>query len=83
MATGVIAAATPPAATASVSVGAGHTLAAIPSTGVGTNVAVYDGNMNSSDMPGLLSAAGIRTVRYPGGGYSDGYRWETNAVDGG
>ncbi|NUP43941.1 MAG: alpha-L-arabinofuranosidase [Streptomyces sp.] len=77
---------TPPASaatTATVTVNAGQTLATIPATGVGGNVAVYDGNMNSSDMPGLLSAAGIKTVRYPGGGYADGYHWQTNTVDGG
>jgi hypothetical protein len=71
------------AVTASVSVNAGQALATIPSTGVGVNAAVYDGNMNSSDIPGLLSAAGMKVVRYPGGGYADGYHWQTNTVDGG
>jgi hypothetical protein len=76
----------PPASAAtgvSVSIDAGRALATIQTTGVGTNVAVYDGNMNRSDVPGLLSAAGIGIVRYPGGGYSDGYHWQTNTVQGG
>ncbi|MBM9503008.1 cellulose binding domain-containing protein [Actinacidiphila acididurans] len=71
------------AVTASVSVDAGKSLATIPSTGVGTNVAVYDGNMNQSAVPGLLGAAGIDSVRYPGGSYGDIYHWQTNTTDGG
>jgi hypothetical protein len=71
------------AVTASVSVNAGQTLATLPSAGVGTNVAVYDGNMNSSAVSGLLSAGGIKSVRYPGGSYADIYHWKTNTADGG
>ncbi|WP_055588742.1 cellulose binding domain-containing protein [Streptacidiphilus griseoplanus] len=71
------------AVTASVSVDAGQRLATIPATGVGTNVAVYDGNMNHSAVPGLLNAAGIKTVRYPGGSYADIYHWQTNTTEGG
>ncbi len=85
-AVGAIATTTSPAAaatTASVSVNAGQTLATFSSVGVGTNVAVYDGNMNGSSIPGLLSSAGIKAVRYPGGSYSDTYHWQTNTVDGG
>src|SRR5437868_6408448 len=86
VATGAVAAATLPASAASaasVSVNAGQTLATIPSTGIGTNVAVYDADMNGPEIPGLLSAMGTGMVRYPGGGYSDGYHWQTNTVDGG
>jgi hypothetical protein len=86
VAAGVVAAATLPASAASaasVSVNAGQALATIPSTGVGMNVAVYDGNMNGPNIPGLLSAAGVGLIRYPGGGYADGYHWQTNTVDGG
>lgn len=71
------------AVTASVSVDAGRTLATMPSAGVGTNVAVYDGNMNDSAVPGLVSAAGIKAVRYPGGSYADIYHWQTNTTEGG
>jgi hypothetical protein len=71
------------ATTASVTVDAGQVLATVPSAGVGTNVAVYDGNMNDSAVPGLLSAAGIKAVRYPGGSYSDIYHWQNNTTDGG
>src|ERR1700736_4767505 len=71
------------ASTASVSVNTGQALATIPPTGVGMNVAVYDGNMNSAVTPGLLSAAGFGMVRYPGGSYSDNYHWQTNTVTSG
>ncbi|GAB2885932.1 LPXTG cell wall anchor domain-containing protein [Streptomyces mayteni] len=85
-AAGSITAAAPPAPaaiTASVSVDAGDALATIPDTGVGMNVAVYDGNMNHPAIPGLLSDAGVGMVRYPGGSYADGYHWETHTVEGG
>jgi hypothetical protein len=83
---GAIAAPAPHAAaatTASVTVNAGQALAKIPATGVGTNVAVYDGNMNRSDIPGLLKTGGFGVVRYPGGSYSDIYHWQTNTADNG
>lgn len=71
------------ATTASVSIDAGQALATIPATGVGMNVAVYDGNMNHPDISGLYKAAGVGMVRYPGGSYSDGYHWQTHTVEGG
>lgn len=75
--------AAPAAVTASVSVDAGRSLARIPATGIGMNVAVYDGNMNHSAVPGLLKNAGVGAVRYPGGSYADGYHWQTHTVEGG
>src|SRR5262249_40061406 len=86
VAAGAIAVATQPAsaaATATVSVNTGQSLATIPSTGVGMNVAVYDADMNGSTIPGLLKTGGFSAVRYPGGGYADGYNWQTNTVTGG
>ncbi|GGQ99176.1 hypothetical protein [Streptomyces asoensis] len=74
---------TPTAVSASVSVDAGRALATVPATGVGMNVAVYDGNMNHSSVPGLLKDAGTGAVRYPGGSYADGYHWQTHTVEGG
>ncbi len=71
------------AASASVSVNAGQPLATIGGASVGMNVAVYDGNMKGSAIPGLLSAAGVGAVRYPGGSYADIYHWQTNTTDGG
>ena len=78
-------AATSPQASAStavsVTVNANQSLAAIPSAGIGTNVAVYDGNMNGSATPGLLSTAGLHAVRYPGGSYADIYHWQTGTTE--
>ncbi|MEU0671982.1 cellulose-binding protein [Streptomyces sp. NPDC006172] len=73
----------PAVITASVAVDTGRLSARIPATGVGMNVAVYDGNMNHSAVPGLLRNAGVGAVRYPGGGYADGYHWQTHTVEGG
>lgn len=80
------AAAAPPAvtaSTASVSVDAALQLATVPATGVGVNIPVYDAGMNAATTPGLLSTAGINTVRYPGGSHSDVYHWQTGTADDG
>src|SRR3954465_9557839 len=71
------------AATANVSGDGSRSLASIPSAAFGMNVAVYDGYMNDSPVPGLLKGAGIGAVRYPGGSYADIYHWKTNPADGG
>ncbi|MFF9643035.1 cellulose binding domain-containing protein [Kitasatospora aureofaciens] len=84
--TGAIAAVAPPAAAASsvsVSVDAALQLATVPATGVGVNIPVYDANMNAAATPGLLSTAGINTVRYPGGSHSDVYHWQTGTAENG
>ena len=81
---GTLAAVAPPAAAntaVTVTVNAGQSLATIPSAGVGTNVAVYDGNMNDSAASGLLSTAGMKAVRYPGGSYADIYHWQTGTTE--
>ncbi|HTI23019.1 MAG TPA: RICIN domain-containing protein [Kutzneria sp.] len=76
-----------PAATAAtaatVSVDTAHWLANYSSTTPGLNTQVYDGNMNGSAIPGLLSNAGVGMFRYPGGSYADIYHWQTNTADGG
>ncbi|MFI9318289.1 cellulose binding domain-containing protein [Kitasatospora aureofaciens] len=84
--TGAIAAVAPPAAAASsvsVSVDAALQLATVPATGVGVNIPVYDADMNAAATPGLLSTAGINTVRYPGGSHSDVYHWQTGTAENG
>ncbi len=37
----------------------------------------------SAAAPGLIKAAGINALRYPGGSYSDIYNWQTNVAQGG
>ena len=58
-------------------------LGTVPSGAIGLNTAVYDGSMNDTPIPGLLKAAGINALRYPGGSYSDIYNWQTNVAQGG
>jgi hypothetical protein len=58
-------------------------LGTIPSGAIGLNTAVYDSYMNDTPIPGLLKAAGINALRYPGGSYSDIYNWQTNVAQGG
>ncbi len=86
-AAGVTAAITPPASaattTASVSIDARLTLSSWPTTGVGMNTAVWDARMNDPASVTLLRNAGVKAVRYPGGGYADGYHWQTHTVEGG
>jgi len=69
--------------TDSVTVNATAGLGTIPSDAVGLGAAVYDGYMNDTPIPGLLKAAGIDALRYPGGSYSDIYNWQTNVAQGG
>jgi hypothetical protein len=72
------------AATAvSVTVNATAGLGAIPANAIGLNTAVYDSYMNDAAAPGLIKAAGINALRYPGGSYSDIYNWQTNVAQGG
>ena len=67
----------------SVTVNANEGLGTIPDTGYGLNSAVWDGQMNTPQVQGLLSAAGVRMLRYPGGSYGDIYHWEDNTATGG
>ncbi|HEU5331773.1 MAG TPA: cellulose binding domain-containing protein [Actinocrinis sp.] len=78
-------AAAPAAAATAVAVTVNGTsgLGSISSNAIGLNTAVYDSEMNDSAQPGLLKAAGIDALRYPGGSYSDIYNWQTNVAQGG
>ncbi|HEU5426336.1 MAG TPA: alpha-L-arabinofuranosidase, partial [Actinocrinis sp.] len=80
---GVAAPSAQAASAVSVTVNATAGLGAIPSGAIGLNTAVYDGYMNDAPIPGLLKAAGINALRYPGGSYSDIYNWQTNVAQGG
>ncbi|WP_228562743.1 ricin-type beta-trefoil lectin domain protein [Catenulispora rubra] len=83
---GTLAAVAPPASastSATVAVNANQALATLPATGTGVNFAVYDGTIATPAVQSALSTAGLDAVRYPGGGYADGYHWQTNTVDGG
>ena len=66
--------------TDAVTVNATSGLGTIPPGAIGLNTAVYDGDMNDAPIPGLLKAAGIDALRYPGGSYSDIYNWQTSTA---
>lgn len=65
--------------TATVTVYAGSPISTIPSTAFGVNTATWDGLMNDTKLPPLLTAIGITALRYPGGSWSDEYHWATNS----
>jgi len=64
---------------ANVTVNTGTSLGTMPSTAYGVNTATWDGNMFDAQVPGLLTTLGARTLRYPGGSWSDAYHWQTNS----
>jgi Cellulose binding domain/Fibronectin type III domain len=66
--------------TDSVTVNTTAGLGTIPASAIGLNTAVYDGYMNDTAIPGLIKAAGINAMRYPGGSYSDIYNWQTQTA---
>ena len=47
---------------------------------MGIHTSIYDGDMTSEAGLPLLRNAGITTLRYPGGGYSDNYHWSTHKM---
>ncbi|WP_284743788.1 cellulose binding domain-containing protein [Amycolatopsis sp. RTGN1] len=75
------AAATPPEATVTVNARAG--LATVPDTALGVNHAVWDSQLGTDTVADLFGAAGVRTMRYPGGSYGDIYHWKDNTAPGG
>ncbi len=75
------AAATPPEATVTVNALAG--LATVPDTALGVNHAVWDSQLGTDAVADLFGAAGVRTMRYPGGSYGDIYHWKDNTAPGG
>jgi uncharacterized protein (DUF2062 family) len=70
--------------TADVSINVSQPMAMMPLQGLGVCSAVYDNVLISPSVAPLLKAAGITTIRYPGGSYADIYNWQTTtANDGG
>ncbi|MGW3962451.1 cellulose binding domain-containing protein [Amycolatopsis sp. NPDC005003] len=80
-AAGTAGAATAPTATVTVNARAG--LATMPDTGIGINHAVWDSQLGTAEVADLFGAAGVRTMRYPGGSYGDIYHWKDNTAPGG
>ena len=67
-----------PASTATVTVHATQRLATVPPAAIGVNSAVYDTDLTDAVVPGMLRAAGVGMIRFPGGTRSDVYDWKTN-----
>ncbi|MET0426752.1 MAG: cellulose binding domain-containing protein [Actinoplanes sp.] len=90
-----VAAATAPAITAATSADAAESdpvhvtvnaragLATVPGTALGVNQAIWDTQLGTPAVAGLLRDAGVQMVRYPGGSYADIYHWETHTAPGG
>ncbi len=70
-------------AAVNVTVNAAEGRGTIPDTAYGLNSAVWDAQMNASDVQGLLQSAHIGALRYPGGSYGDIYHWQDNTAPGG
>jgi hypothetical protein len=66
---------------ATVAVNLGMTRATVGADLMGVYTAVYDGNMQNPSTPGWLKAAGVKSLRYPGGSYSDLYHWSTHTAN--
>lgn len=60
----------------SVDVNLGMTVRATVSPDLmGVHTSVYDTNMHLPTTPNLLKAAGVKSLRFPGGSYADLYHW--------
>jgi hypothetical protein len=64
-----------------ISVDAGSVLRTVDQKMFGVNTAVWDGGLNSSTCVNLISQAGFKAFRFPGGSLSDGYHWATDTSD--
>jgi alpha-N-arabinofuranosidase len=58
-------------------VDAGDVPGRIPRTVLGTNAAMWDGNLHqNTDVINKVRASGVTVMRFPGGSTSDGYHWQ-------
>ncbi len=67
-------------ARAAVSVDTGTSLGVIPPVAFGLNASAYDGALLDPAVPGLVRAAGVGIMRYPGGAEADVYHWQDNTI---
>ncbi len=66
---------------AQVTVNSQQALARVSRLSLGVNDAVWDSNLLDPQLPDLLSNAGVKVMRYPGGSTSDVYHWQTNTTE--
>lgn len=67
-----------PAQNVSVAVNAGSMVRTVDERVFGLNATMWDPEAGSSQTINLVQAAGVRTIRIPGGSLSDEYHWRTN-----
>lgn len=67
-----------PAIPSTVTVNTTSEIATLGATPIGANAAVWDSHLYEVGVPGRLSDAGIRLVRYPGGSAADTYHWQSD-----
>ncbi|PJM93777.1 cellulose binding domain-containing protein [Streptomyces sp. CB01373] len=72
-----------PAADVDVRVNTQASLGRMPDTARGVNAAIWDSHMNDPEVAGLMKAADVGAMRYPGGSYADIYHWKTHTAPGG
>jgi hypothetical protein len=70
-----------PAVTVTVNARAG--LESAGDAAIGVNHAVWDSQLGTNAVADLMKSAGVQTMRYPGGSYSDIYHWQTHTAPGG
>src|ERR1700754_2476224 len=70
-------------------VNTGTTIAVMPEYFMGAHASVYDNSLQYNGSPvfnqldGLLDAAGVNVLRYPGGGYADVFHFSVSRSNGG
>jgi len=69
------------AQTVNVSVDFNHSIRTVDERVFGVNAVIWDGQTANPQTINLLSAAGVRAIRIPGGSASDEYHWRTNTRD--
>jgi hypothetical protein len=67
---------------ATVTVNPAQPMATMPLEGLGVASAVYYGTMTSAGAANSVAAAGIKTIRYPGGSWADIFHWQSYTVCG-
>jgi hypothetical protein len=66
-----------------VTVNASQPITTMPPQGLGVDCATYDNDLIDPAVAPLLSAVGIKALRFPGGSVSDVYNWQNNTgIDG-
>lgn len=70
-------------ATTRIDIDARAGLAAVGGVALGVNHAIWDAQLGTPAVTGLLKDAGVTMVRYPGGSYADIYHWRDHTAPGG